>query len=107
MLADCPLRHKGGCADASVACASKRMEAMGQHAAFEKGVEIVPHKLQQVGAGCGLSQLEEGRGVLPHRAMLRGLFGPVTFVVDRGAVRRPDRRIGPPADGLRTRLPEW
>ena len=46
---------------------------MGQDAAFEKGVELVPHKLRQVsaGAGCGLSLLEKGGGVLLHQRVAR------------------------------------
>ena len=31
----------------------------------------------------------------------------VALVVGRGAIRRPDRRIGLPADGLHARLPRW
>ena len=33
-------------------------EAVGRGAVFEKGVELVPHKLRQVGASRGLSRLE-------------------------------------------------
>jgi len=82
-------------------------KAVGQDAAFEEGVELVLDELRQAGAGCGLSLLEEGRGVLLHQAVQRGLLGSVALVVDRGAVRRPDRRIGLPANGLHARLPRW
>ena len=47
---------------------------MRQDAAFEKGVELVPHKLRQVGANCRLSLLEEGGGLLLHQAVQRGLL---------------------------------
>ena len=47
--------------------AAQAQETVGQDAAVEKGVELVPHKLRQVGASCGLSLLEEGGGVLLHR----------------------------------------
>ena len=40
-------------------------------------------------------------------AVQRGLLGAVALLVNRGAVRRPDRRIGLPADGLHARLPSW
>jgi len=43
----------------------------------------------------------------PPRPVQRGLLRAVALVVDRGAVRRPDRRIGLPADGLHARLPRW
>jgi len=91
---------------AAVATAQPQ-EAVGQDAALQEGVEIVLDELRQVGAGCGLSLLEKCRGVLLHQAVQRGLLGPVTFVVDRGAIRRPDRRIGLPADGLHAMLPRW
>jgi len=56
----------------------------------------------QAGAGCGLSLLEEGGGVLLHQAVRRGLLGAVALVMDRGAIRRP---LGLPANGLDARLP--
>ena len=87
--------------------ATQPQEAVGQDAAFKEGVELVLHELRQVGAGCGLSLLEEGGGVLLHQAVKHGLLRAVALVVDRGAVRRPDRRIGLPADGLHARLPTW
>jgi len=40
--------------------------------------------------------------MLLHKAVQRGLLGAVALVMDRGAVRRPDRRIGLPACG-----PSW
>ena len=87
--------------------AAQPQEAVGQDAAAEEGVELVLHKLRHAGAGCGLSLLEEGRGVVLHQAVQRGLLGSVALVVDRGAFRRPDRRIGLPANGLHARLPRW
>ena len=44
----------------------RRRKPWARTAAFEKGVELVPHKLRQVGASRGLSLLEECRGVLLH-----------------------------------------
>ena len=44
--------------------AAQPQEAVGKDAAFEKGVELVLHKLRQVGTGCGLSLLKEGGGAL-------------------------------------------
>ena len=49
--------------------AAQPQEAVGQDAAVEKSVELLPHKLRQVGASCGLSLLEEGRGTLLHQAV--------------------------------------
>ena len=69
-------------------------------AAFEEGVEPVLDELRQVGAG--LSLREEGRRVLLHQAVQRGLFRAVAFAVDRGAIRRP---LGLPASGLHKGLP--
>jgi len=87
--------------------AAQPQEAVGQDAALQKGVELGLDELRQVGASRGLSLLEEGRGVLLHQAVQRGLFGAVALVVDWGVVRRPDRRIGLPADGLHAKLPRW
>jgi len=77
-------------------------KAVRQDAAFEEGVELVLHELRQVGAGGRLCLGDEGRGVLLHQAVQRGLLRAVTLVVDRGAIRRP---LGLPADGLHARLP--
>ena len=85
--------------------AAQAQEALRQDAALQEGVELVLHKLRQVGAGCGLGLLEESRGLLLHQAVQRGLFGAVALVVDWGTIGRPDRRIGLPADGLHTTLP--
>jgi len=82
--------------------AAQAQEAVGQDAAFEKGVELVFDELRQVGAGRVFGLGEEGRGVLPYQAVQRGLLRAVAFVVDRGAMRRP---LGPPANGLHARLP--
>ena len=74
--------------------ATQAQKAVGQDAALEEGVELVLDELRQVGAGCGLSLLEEGRGVLLHRAIQLGLFGAVALVVDRGAIRHRTARVG-------------
>ena len=56
-------------------------------------MKLAQHR--QVGAGCSLSLLEEGGGVLLHQAVQRGLLGSVALVVDRGAmVMRPAGRAG-------------
>ena len=46
----------------------------------------------------------EGRGVLLHQAVQRGLFRAVTLVVDRGAIGRPLRLLH---RSLHARLPKW
>ena len=84
--------------------AAQPHKAVGQDAALEEGAELVPHKLRQVGARCGLSLLEEGRGVLLHKAIPHGLLRAVALVVDRGAIRCA---VGSPVDGLHTRLTRW
>ena len=84
--------------------AAQAQEAVGQDAALEEGVELVFDELRQVCAGCVFGLSEERRGVLLHKAVQRGLFRAVAFVVDRGAIRRP---LGLPADGLHARLPKW
>ena len=76
------------------------MKPFARTAAFEEGVEPVLDELRQVGAG--LSLREEGRRVLLHQAVQRGLFRAVAFVVDRSAIRRP---LGLPASGLHKGLP--
>ncbi|MDP1650905.1 MAG: hypothetical protein Q8M01_22310 [Rubrivivax sp.] len=62
---------------------------MSQDAAFDEGVELVLDKLRPVSSGGHLSLLEEGRGVLLHRAVQRGLLGTVALVVDRDAIGHP------------------
>jgi hypothetical protein len=44
--------------------AAQPQEAVGQDAALQEGVELILDELRQVGAGCSLSLLEEGRGGL-------------------------------------------
>jgi len=46
---------------------------------------------RQIGAGGGFGLGEEGRGVLLHQTVQRGLFRSVTFVVKRRAIWRPVR----------------
>ena len=79
-------------------------EAVGQDAALEEGVELVLNKLRQIRSCGSLSLGEEGRGVLLHQAVKRGLFRAVALVVDRGAIRRP---LGLLHRGLHARLPKW
>jgi hypothetical protein len=87
--------------------ATQAQAAVRQDAAFQEGVELVLHELRQVGSGCGPSLLEEVGGVLLHQAIQRGLLRSVTLVVDQGAVRRFNRSIRLPANGLHAMLPRW
>jgi len=73
----------------------RKRRSVRQDAAFEQGVELGFGKLRQVGAGLSLG--EEGRRVLLHQAVQRGLLRAVVFAGDRGAIRRP---LGPLAIGL-------
>ena len=84
--------------------AVQAQEAVGQDAALEEGVELVFDELRQVCAGSVFGLSEERRGVLLHKAVQRGLFRAVAFVVDRGAIRRP---LGLLCRGLHARLPKW
>ena len=84
--------------------AAQPQKAVRQDAAFEEGVELVLDELRQVGACSVFGLGEEGRGVLLHQSVQRGLLRAVALVVDRGAIRRPLRL---PANGLHARLPRW
>ena len=84
--------------------ATQPQEAVGQDAALEEGVELVFDELRQVRAGRGFGLGEEGRGVLLHQAVQRGLLWAVAIVVNRRAIRRP---LGLPANGLHAWLPRW
>jgi len=77
---------------------------MRQDAAIQEGVEFVFDELRQVGAGGVLGLGEEGRSVLLHQAVQRGLFRAVAIVVDKGAIRRP---LGLLHRGLHAGLPKW
>ena len=68
--------------------------AMRQDAAIQEGVELVFDELRQVGAGGVLGLGEEGRSVLRHQAVQRGLFRAVALVVDRGAIQQPAGAAG-------------
>ena len=59
--------------------------------------------LRQSGAdgSFGLRECKEGRGVLLHQAVQRGLLGAVTLVVERAANGRP---VGLPTGGLHALL---
>ena len=74
---------------------------MRQDAALKKGLELVLQELRQAGARAGVDLGEEGRGVLLHQAVKRGLLGAVALVVNRGAIGRP---VGLPIDGLHALL---
>ena len=84
--------------------AVQAQEAVGQDAAFQEGLELVFDELRQVGAGSVFGLNKEGRGVLLHQAVQRGLFRAMAFVVDRGAIRRPLRLLH---RGLHAGLPKW
>ena len=86
----------------SAVAAAQPQEAVGQDAALEEGIELVHPELRQVDPGGGLDFGEEGRSVLLHQAVQRGLLGAVTRVVDRGTIGRP---VGLPTDGLHALLP--
>jgi hypothetical protein len=75
--------------------AALAQEAVGQDAAFEKGVELVIDELRQVGPGGGFGLGEEGRGVLLPQAVQRGLPRALALVVDLQAFNTRGR-------GLRT-----
>ena len=64
-------------------------QLLGQDAALEESVELILHRLRQVGAGSGFGLGEEGRGVLLHQPVKCGLLGAVSLIVDRGASWRP------------------
>ena len=74
---------------------------------FRQCAMSISNTLRQLGASGGLCLLEEGGRMLLHQAIQRGLLRAVALAVDRGADRRPDRRIGLPANGLHARLPRW
>ena len=54
--------------------AVQAQETMRQHAAFEEGIELFFDGLRQVGAGSGFGLGEEGRGLLLHQSVQRGLL---------------------------------
>jgi len=99
-----PLAREGDQLVVAAVATTQAQKAAGQDAALQEGVELVLHELRQVGAGGRLCLGEEGRGVLLHQAVQRGLFRAVALVVDWGAIRRP---LGLPAGGLHARLPRW
>ncbi len=82
--------------------AAKPQESVGQDAALEECVELVLDELRQIGPGCRLCLGDEGRGVLLHQSVQRGLLGAVALVVNRPPIRRP---LGLSADGLHAMLP--
>ena len=76
---------------------NSQRESEAQGAALRQGVEFVLFGLRRVCTGGSSGLDEEGRGVLPHQALLGGLLSAVSLPVDRGGVRRP---LAQPADGL-------
>ena len=88
-----PLAAKGYKLVVAAVAAAQAQEAVGQDAAFEEGVELVLDELRQVGSGGSFGLGDEGRGVLLHQAVQRGLLRAVTLVVDRCAIRRPVRLL--------------
>ena len=80
-----PLAAEGDQLVVAAVAAAQPQEAVGQDAAFEEGVELVLHELRQIGSGGGFGLGDEGRGVLLHQAVQRGLLRAVTLVVDRAA----------------------
>ena len=69
--------------------AAQPQEAAGQDAAIQEGVEFVLDEPGQLGAGAGLGAGDEAGRMLLNQAIPRGLLGAVAFVVDRGAIGRP------------------
>ena len=80
----------------------KKPWARMPHSRKASSFELVLHELRQGGPGGGFCLGDEGRGVLLHQSVQRGLLGAVAFVVNRRAIRRPP---GLPANGLHARLP--
>ena len=74
--------------------AVQAQEAVGQDAAFEEGVELVLHELRQVGAGSVFGLGDEGRGMLLHQAVQRGLFRAVALASEQGCHPAPAGAAG-------------
>jgi hypothetical protein len=62
---------------------------VGQDAALEERVEHVLNELRQIGAYSVFGLGDEGRGVLLHQAVQRGLFRAVALAVNSSAIGRP------------------
>ena len=82
-----PLATEGDELVVAAVPAAQPQEAVGQDAALQKSVELVLDELRQVGPGGGFGLGEEGRGVLLHQAVQRGLLGAVALVVNGGTLR--------------------
>ena len=89
---------------AIAAAQAQAQEAVGKHAAFDAGVELVFDELRRVGPGGPRCLGDEGSGVLLHQAVQRGPLRAVKLAVNRGACWRP---LGLPADGLHEGFPKW
>ncbi len=59
---------------------------MGQDAALQEGVELVPDETGQFTARTGFGVRYEAGRMLLHQAVQRGLLGAVALVVDQGAI---------------------
>jgi hypothetical protein len=62
--------------------AAQPQETVGQDAALEERVELVPNELRQVGACSVHGVSDEGRGVLLHRVGELGTIGATQAVVN-------------------------
>ena len=99
-----PLAGEGDELVIAAVAAAQAQEAVGQDPAFEEGVELVLNELRQASACSVFGLGDEGRGVLLHQAVQRGLFRAVALVVNRRAIGRP---LGLPANDLHAGLPKW
>jgi len=97
-----PLATEGDQLVVAAVAAAQSQEAVREDAALQERVELVLDELRQVDPSGRLCLGDEGRSVLLHQPVQRGLFRAVTLVVDRGAIRHP---LGLPANGLHARLP--
>ena len=73
-------------ADKAQIVAGRGRVPVRQNAALQESVELVFDELRQAGAKGLFGLGEEALGMLLHQAVLRGLLGAVTLVVDRGAI---------------------
>ena len=83
-----PLAGEGDKLVAGAVTAAQPQEAVGQDAALEEGVELVLHELRQLGSGAGFGLGDEGRGVLLHQTVQRGLLGAMNVSNRQEAAKR-------------------
>ena len=98
-----PLRTERQQLVAAALGTAQSQEGVRQDATLEERVELVLDELRQIGACSVFGLRDEGRGVLPHQAVQRGLLRAMTLVVNGCAIRRP---LGLLADGLHARRPK-